>query len=235
MLATVYGITLRTQARIGRLAALGVLGALAVLIGVAIGVGTSTDQLGDGARFVNAYGLTVYTPVVALVFASASLGEPNEDGTLVYLWLRPVRRSIIVLGAWLATLTVVVPLVVLPLVLAAALTGGGGKLALGAAASSAIGVLAYTSVFTWLGLRVRRALVWGLAYILLWEGFVALSGQTASRLAIRSYTRSILSSATGVELRLAGITFPFTVAVPVLVSVAALALTVSRLRRMEVA
>ena len=61
------------------------------------------------------------------------------------------------------------------------------------------------ALFVLLGLWVRRALLWGLAYILLWEGFVAIAGQNAQRLAIRSYTRSLLRDATGVDLFLADI------------------------------
>lgn len=234
MLATVYRLTLRSQARVGRIAALAVLGAVAVLIGVAIGVGDVADPLDAGANLVNAFGLTVYVPVVCLVFASAALGDPADEGTLVYLWLRPIGRWKIVVGAALATSTVVLPLVLVPLVVAAAATGGGGALVRGTVVSALIGMVAYVGLFTYLGLRVRRSLVWGLVYISLWEGFVALAGQTAARLAVRSYTRSLLSDATGITFRLADVSSPFAVAVPIVVGLAALALATWRLRRMEV-
>jgi ABC-2 type transport system permease protein len=146
-----------------------------------------------------------------------------------------VARWRIVLGAWLATLTVVVPVALLPTLIAAALTGGGGPLLRGTIVSTLVAVAAYSGLFTYLGLRVRRALVWGLAYLLLWEGFVALAGRTAARLAIRSYTRSLLSNATGIPLRLAVVSTFYAVVVPLVVAVVALGLTVRRLRRMEVA
>ena len=76
-------------------------------------------------------------------------------------------------------------------------------------------MIAYGGIFTWLGLRVRRALVWGLAYILLWEGFVASAGKSASRLAVRAYTRSVLAQATGVDLKLANVSAFFAVTVPI--------------------
>ena len=41
---------------------------------------------------MDSYGLSLLIPVVALVFASAALGYLAEDGTLVYLWLRPLAR-----------------------------------------------------------------------------------------------------------------------------------------------
>ena len=235
MIGTIYRVTLKMQATRPRLIALGLLGVVGVLIGLASGVGDVRDPLNAGTNMINAFGLSLYAPVVTLVFASASLGDPTEDGTLVYFWLRPVPRSQIVAATYLATLTVALPLVLVTLGLAAVLTGAGGGLVWGTLASATLAVIAYGGIFTWLGLRVRRALVWGLAYILLWEGFVAIAGENAQRLAIRSYTRSLLSDITGVKLFLAGIGRVASIVVPLVVTLVAFALTAWRLRRTEVA
>lgn len=234
-LVTVYRLVLRSIATPGRVVALGVLGLVGVVVAAAIGAADVGDRLATGTRFVNAFGLSLYAPVVTLVFASASLGEPTDDGSLVYLWLRPVRRSVITLGAFLASLTVAAPLVLTTVVAAAALTGGGGRLVGGALVATVAGVLAYGALFVLLGLRTRRALVWGLAYILLWEGFVASAGRNAARLAVRAYTRSLLREATGVRLRLSDVSLAAAVVVPAAVTVVALVLATRRLRRMEVA
>ena len=101
--------------------------------------------------------------------------------------------------------------------------------------SAGIAVIAYGALFVLLGLWVRRALLWGLAYILLWEGFVAIAGENAQRLAIRSYTRSLLRDATGVDLFLADIGRVASIVVPLAVAAVAFALTAWRLRRTEVA
>lgn len=235
MINTIYRVTLKTQARRGRLAALGLLGLVGVLIGFAIGVGDVRDPIGAATNMINAFGLSLYAPVVTLVFASASLGDPAEDGTLVYFWLRPVPRWQIVAGTYLATLTVALPLVLVSLGLAAVLSGAGHGLLRGTLVSATLAVIAYGGIFTWLGLRVKRALVWGLAYILLWEGFVASAGKSASRLAVRAYTRSVLSQATGVDLKLGTVSAFFAVAVPLAIGVVWASLTVRRLRRAEVA
>ena len=42
-------------------------------------------------------------------------------------------------------------------------------------------------------------------YILIWEGFVAQANASAARLAIRSYTRSLLAETADVYLRLADV------------------------------
>src|SRR4029077_12605282 len=110
MIATIYRVTLRTQAKKGRLAALILLGVVGIVIGLAVGLSDRPDPVRAATNMINAFGLSLYAPVVTLVFASASLGDPAEDGTLVYLWLRPVARWQIVAGTYLATLTVALPL-----------------------------------------------------------------------------------------------------------------------------
>jgi ABC-2 type transport system permease protein len=235
MIATIYRVTLRTQAKKGRLAALILLGAVGVLIGLAVGLSDRPEPVRAATNMINAFGLSLYAPVVTLVFASASLGDPAEDGTLVYFWLRPVPRWQIVAGTYLATLTVALPMVLTSLVLAAVASGAGHGLVGGTLLSATLAVLAYGGIFTWLGLRVRRALVWGLAYILLWEGFVASAGKGASRLAVRAYTRSVLARATGVDLKLANVSAFFAVTVPIGIAILWAYFTVRRLRRAEVA
>jgi len=230
-----YRLLVRTQATKGRVIGLLLLGAVGIVIGYAIGASTTADPVDDGTIFISTYGLAVFVPVATLVFASASLGEPNEDGTLVYLWLRPVARWRIVAAAVAATLTITVPVVVAPMVVAALLTGAGEALVRGTVAACVLATVAYTGVFTWLGLRVKRALVWGLAYILVWEGFVARAGATPSRLAIRAHTRSLLSYMSGGPTRLMDVSRPTAIAVPLLAAAIAVVVTTRRLARQDVA
>jgi ABC-2 type transport system permease protein len=220
-----------------RLVALGALGVVAVVVGVAIasGGGDRPDRIDAWVRFAATFGLSLLAPVVALLLASATLGGPAEDGTLVYLWLRPVRRWRVALAAAVASLVVVAPLVIVPLTVGALLADTAGDVVAGTALAHGVAVVAYTGLFTWLGLRVRRALAWGLAYILIWEGFVAAAGAGASRLAVRAYTRSILSQLSDVEIRLSDTPVPVAVAVPLLVGVFAVWLTGRRLARTDVA
>lgn len=231
----IYRVLLSSQVTLARLLALGALGLAAVLVGWAIGQSDPTDATATGAQFINVFGLSLTVPVTALVFASAALGDLTDDGTLVYLWLRPVRRVTVVVAAFAAALTVTVPLVVVPLVIAAALTGGGADLVRGTALAAALGTVAYAGLFTALGLRVRRALVWGLLYIFIWEGFVARGGDNAARLAVRSVTATILQVWSGSELRLGVLATRTAYVAPFVVASLALAYATSRLNRQDVA
>jgi ABC-2 type transport system permease protein len=230
----IYRLVLRNQVTVGRLVAMAALGVVAVLLGLAVGVSSPSDRVDAGASIVDLYGLQLLAPVVALVFASSALGDLVDDSTLVYLWMRPVPRVTVAAAAALAALTVCLPAVTIPLVLSAALTGAGAALVGGTAVACLVGVTGYVGMFCALGLRFKRALVWGIAYILLWEGFVANASKTASRLSLRAYTRSIISEYTGVGLDQATLALAVAIVVPVAVAIAMVLYTGRRLARVDV-
>ena len=234
-MGSLFRLFVRLAAHRGRLLALGALGALAVVLGAAVGLAGDVDRADVGRRVVESYGLGVLVPVVALVIASAVLGDPAEDATLVYLWLRPVARWRTAVAAFAAALAAVVPLAVAPLVVAAALSRAGSALVGGAAAAAAVATVAYAAVFCGLGLRVRRALPWGLAYVLIWEGAVARVSTGAARFTVSAYARTLLARAVGAEAPPPGPATLTSVVVPLLVAAVAVALTASWLARRDVA
>jgi ABC-2 type transport system permease protein len=184
-MAITYRVVLHELATRGRIIALSGLALIATLAGFALGTSDSAT-LDDGVRLIAGLGLAGVVPVVALVFGGASIGDLRDDKTLVYLWLRPMDRSPIAVGAALAALTLAAPVTLIPLVAAALLTGVGGGIVGATVLASAVGLVAYVSVFTMLGTWLKRYIVWGLAYILIWEGFIAQAGAGVARFAISS-------------------------------------------------
>ena len=173
-------------------------------------------------------------PIVALVFAAASLGDLREDRTLVYLWLRPIGRAPVVIGAWLGSIIISLPFTLPALVLSGVLLDAGSDVIVAAAVATAVGVVAYTAVFVLLGLRVRNAVIWGVGYVLRWEGLIAQFGTATARVAIRGYTRSILASITDVDLDLGELSLASGIAGALIITVIALVLAVVRLGAMEI-
>lgn len=235
LVGPLYRLAVRNVATRSRVLGLFALGLVGVVVGIGIGVAEDVDRLEAGTGLVNSFGLTLFAPVTALVFASATLGDLVEDRTLVYLWARPVPRWQLAAASFAAAFTVALPLVAGPLVVAALATGAGADLVVGTVGGAAMAVVAYCGLFCLLGLQVRRALVWGLAYIFIWEGFVANAGANAARLAVRSYTQSLLSRATGEDLRLADRSVAASVLVPLAVAAVTVAITTRRLKRQDVA
>lgn len=194
VLSTVFAMVplmLRSVATRGRLLALSALGLVGVILAVILRNTVTSDDF-TPIDFVARYGLTLLVPIVSLVVASATFGSLIERSTLVYLWLRPIRRWQIAAAAFIAGFAIVLPLVVIPTTAIAAILGDSDDI-VGSLVASAAGAVGYAGIFTLLGLLTQRALAWGLVFILVWEGFIAGLSRGAGQFAISTYTRSILA------------------------------------------
>ena len=233
--AALYRLVLRHQVTRGRIVLFAVIAAISVGLGWLLST-AGDDRVESTVDVVSFFGLGLIVPVVALVLGSAALGNWVDDETLVYVWLRPVSRWVIAGAATLASITVAVPVTVVSLGALAAIGSGADAQVVGAAvASTALAGMAYGAVFVAVGLLIRRALLWGLVYVFIWEFFVARAGAGAARLSINSYAASILARLTDQEIRLAdrGLTTSYIVLVTV--TVVAVGFTTWRLRRASVA
>ena len=196
-LPVLYRLLLRTQVTVPRLLGIGALGGLAVLLGAFARADPDPSQAVADA--IAAYGLGVLIPLAALWLGTAVVGDLIDDRLLVYLWLKPVPRWQLPAAAILATATVVLPLGVLPLLASIALAGAW-DVALPALAAAVLEALAYSGVFVAAGIWFRRAVWWGLAFVLLWENVVAHSARGPARFTISEWGRSLLEAAPGVSV-----------------------------------
>ena len=224
----------------GRIAALLGVGIIVSLVVALVSSTVRDDESAQvalklGVELMSNLGFTIVVPIVALVFAAAAFGDLKEDGTLVYLWLRPMDRWPMVVGAWLASVTVSLPLTLAPLTAAAFIANVGSDLVMATILACVVGNLAYSAVFMLLGLLTKNSVVWGIGYILIWEGLVAGISGVGEKLAIRGYTRSIIAEQTGVDLYLGDLSMGVAVVVPALVVIASIVLSTLRLRSLDVA
>ena len=169
-----------------------VVGTIEIVVAVVLRQSGLTDTVSAAVQLVDKFGLTLVVPLAAMVFGTATLGDPIEDGTYVYLWLRPIRRSSISLAAYAATLTVILPLAVLPTVVSAAIIDSSSGVLIGAFASTVLAGLAYSAVFVLLGQVTQRSLIWGIAYLLILEQFISRGGQGLGFLSVHSHAVSVL-------------------------------------------
>lgn len=191
-MTALYRILLRTSVTRGRVLAFLAAGALLDLIAYAIRVSGYTYREVSTFQMLDVAALALYVPVVALVFSTSSLGDLASDGTLVYIWLRPVARWKVVLVALAATLTVTLPLTLVPSWLAVLLAGASWQLMWAITVATALATSAYVALFTGFGLRVRHALIFGLGYVVLWEAGIASIGKGPAAISIRHYAESLL-------------------------------------------
>ena len=128
----------------------------------------------------------------------ADAGDDSPPGCAGVSGEDPDRR--VVVGAYLASITISVPLTVAPLAGAAAIGGAGRDGVIATVVASLIGVIAYSALFVLLGLIVKNAIVWGLAYVLLWEGLFTQFSEAIGQAAVRGYLRATLADLSGVPL-----------------------------------
>jgi hypothetical protein len=231
-LRELYVIVLRMQLTPLRLLGVGALGAIGALLGVL--TGRDDDPVRATADLVAAYGIAVAIPLCALWLATSSVGDLVDDGLLVYLWLKPVSRWQLPAASILATSTVVLALIVAPFVLATLLAGTPG-LAPHVLVACALATLAYASLFVAGGLWLRRALWWGLAYLLVWENGIARASEGASRLSVGGYAHSVLARLADVDLELGGRPLTVSVVALLVVIVGGWLAATHRYRRAEIA
>ncbi len=146
----------------------------AVLLGLALLIRLLVGTDPDAARqTLQALGLIVVTPLVALLATTGVLAPEIDDGSVAYLLARPVPRSRILLSKLVVALGSVVLFAAVPILLAGLFMRPsdprlGVAYAVGALAAGA----AYCSLFALLSVLTRHAVVVGLIYLLVWESLL---------------------------------------------------------------
>ncbi len=172
----IAGITLRQLLSRRRTILLLLLGGVLVLVAFIVRLAGDPSQTQRVTALLLAdVGVGTLMPLVALLFGTGTIGSELDDGTAVYLLAKPVRRSTILLTKLAVACGCSILLTCVPILLAGLIGAGGlgDGLVLGFVAAAAIGSVLYCAIFTALSLVTGRALVFGLGYVLIWEGVLA--------------------------------------------------------------
>jgi ABC-2 type transport system permease protein len=194
-----YRLLLRTQITLPRLLGIGALAALAIVIGVFARLADDPRQA--AAEVVSGYGLGLLVPLAALWLGTSAVGDLVEDKLLVYLWLKPVPRWQLPAAAILATASIVVPLAALPLT-ASVLVAGAGDVVWATLLAASLAAFAYSGLFVAAGVWFRRAVWWGLAFVLIWEKVLAYAAEGAGRFTVIGWASAVLGLASGIDVPL---------------------------------
>jgi ABC-2 type transport system permease protein len=222
-----------------RLLLIALLVALPLVVPAVFAAGADIDPATFTLEVFRQLVLPVLLPVVALTFATSSLGSELRDGTATNLLLKPIPRAAVLgakyLAAVVSSLVVLLPAEAAGHVIAAGGLGSTDLLA-GMLLATTVGALAYCALGVLLSLLMARALLVGLAYALLWEGAVVSVAPSAASLSIRGYTEGVLAAVLGgggpeLTTRLGPVSATVLAAV---VTLAALVLSVRRLERMDI-
>jgi len=202
MIATIAAVTIRSLLGRRRSLLIGLLALLpivvALLVRVSGRVGPGLDEI--GAIVLDRLVVTTLLPLVALVFGTTAIGAEIDDGTALYLLVKPIARWRIVAAKLLVATGLTAALTAPTAFVAGAilLTDGPGlAVPLGAAVGTAAGAVAYATIFLALSLVTSRALPVGLVYILVWEGILAGLFEGTRVLSVRQYALGISAAIAG--------------------------------------
>ncbi|HPF70708.1 MAG TPA: ABC transporter permease [Candidatus Krumholzibacteria bacterium] len=196
-------------------------------------------------------------PIVAMFVGVSAIGEQVEEGTIVYAWTRPVRRRAIYLGRLLAAQGVAAATLSLSLVLCFMIMVSEGfgvitweflKLYLGTFAIIVLGAFAYTAVFAAMGTHFRKPVVPAIVFAFGWENMVSNVPARVQEMSLRFHLQNLVDKPDATTSDLPGVLAALltaavhrdpvprlqSVAVLVLVSLAAAALGVWLLKRKEI-
>jgi ABC-2 type transport system permease protein len=142
--------------------------------------------------------LGVTVPIIAIILGSASLGDERRLSTMSYLALRPIRREVIaaakLVAAWLSSFLVAGSGALLAAVALGITVGSWNELP-AIMVATAISTLGFVAVMQVVGYITDRAVIIGLAYLLIWEGIVT---GAASQVATSSIWRMGVSAYAGI-------------------------------------
>jgi ABC-type transport system involved in multi-copper enzyme maturation permease subunit len=139
-------------------------------------------------------------PVLGVFYGTALIADEVDDRTITYLFTRPIPRSAVLLGKYLAflacTILLVLPSVMLVYFLIVPVAGGSIAAAFPSLVADlgmlSVGLAAYGAVFALVGTRLKRPLVVGLVFAFGWEPAVLLFPGYLKRATVAYYLQALV-------------------------------------------
>jgi len=149
--------------------------------------------------------LRFIVPVLGVFYGTSLIADEVEDKTITYLFTRPIRRSAVLFGKYIAylvcTTLVVLPGVVLVyfLIVPFREIGGSFTMLVTDLALLALGLAAYGGLFALVGTVMKRPLIVGLVFAFGWEQFALIMPGYVRRFTLMYYIQSLVPHAMPAE------------------------------------
>ncbi|RKZ19886.1 hypothetical protein DRQ50_01230 [bacterium] len=196
--------SMREMVRRKRLVSLGLLNLLPVLAVLAVRIFFRDEPITAQQQLTAlTYDVIVpfLLPVMGMAVGASAIGEQVEEGTIVYLWTRPIRRRAIYLGRLVAAQTVAVLVPSLALVACFVIMVSKGpdvitwaflKLYLGTFGIILLGASSYTALFAAFGTWVRKPVVPAILFAFGWENLVSEIPARVQELSLRFHLQNLV-------------------------------------------
>ncbi len=194
----------REMSRRRRLVSLGLINLLPVFMVLAIRIWLPEEGITAQAQMValstKAF-IPFLIPVVAMAVGVSAIGEQVEEGTIVYLWTRPIRRRAIYLGRLLAAQFVSTSLLSLSLALCFLVMVSEGmhviswpflKLYLVTFGIIFLGSFAYSAIFAAIGTFFKKPVLPAILFTFGWERLVINIPARVQELSLRFHLQNLV-------------------------------------------
>ncbi|MFJ2743116.1 ABC transporter permease [Streptomyces sp. NPDC087440] len=188
---TVARLTYRALLGRRRAAILFLLPALLIVIAIAVRALVGVDD-GVAASVLGGFALATMVPLIGVIAGTGAIGPEIDDGSIVYLLSKPVKRPTIIFTKLIVAIAVTMAFSAIPTFIAGLiLNGNGSQIAIAYTVAALVASIAYSAVFLLLGTVSRHAVVFGLVYALVWEALFGSLVPGARTLSIQQWALSL--------------------------------------------
>lgn len=197
---TVARLTYRALLGRRRALILGALPLLLIVIAVAVRALVGADDQ-TAADVLGGLALATMVPIIGVIAGTGAIGPEIDDGSVVYLLSKPLKRSKIIYTKLIVAIGVTMAFSAVPTFIAGLiLNGNGQQVAVAYTVAALVASIAYAALFLLLGTVSRHAVVFGLVYALVWEALFGSLVPGARTLSVQQWALAIGHKVTGGDL-----------------------------------
>ncbi|MFD9240917.1 ABC transporter permease [Streptomyces sp. NPDC059556] len=154
------------------------------------------DQV--AADVLGGFALATMVPLIGVIAGTGAIGPEIDDGSIVYLLSKPVKRPSIIFTKLIVAIAVTMVFSAVPTFLAGfILNGNGQQVAVAYTVAALVASIAYSALFLLLGTISRHAVVIGLVYALVWEALFGSLIEGARTLSVQQWALALAEKVTG--------------------------------------
>lgn len=231
---TVARLTYRALLNRRRALFLFALPALLLVMSAAVRLLSGADD-GTAKTLLSGFALATMVPLTGVIAGTGAIAPEIDDGSIVYLLAKPVRRSTIILTKLWVGMGVTMLFAAIPTFFAGLILDGNSRhLAVAFGVAALVASVAYSAIFLLLGVVTRHAVIAGLVYALVWESLVGSLVQGAGALSVQQWALSVAARTADSGTLSSEVGLPTGVVLLVAATVAATWVAVQRLRSLTV-
>ncbi|MFP3989310.1 ABC transporter permease [Streptomyces sp. E11-3] len=207
---------------------------LLVIAGAVRGFSGADDQI--AADVLGGFALATMVPLIGVIAGTGAIGPEIDDGSVVYLLAKPIKRPTIILTKLTVAIAVTMAFSAIPTFIAGMiLNGNGQQIAVAYTVAALVASIAYAAVFLLLGTVSRHAVVIGLVYALVWETLFGSLIEGAKTLSVQQWSLALAEKVAGGQLVSSAVALPTAAILLAAVTVAATWYAGQKLRTLTLA